>query len=274
MSTDDFPRHVRAGDLDVWVDQRGEGPDVLLIAGLSDPAEAWELQLEGLSDQFRVTAFDNPGAGRTDLPAEGLTVARMADVAADVLAALGIESAHVAGFSGGSANAQELALRHPGVVRSLTLISTWARADAYTSRAIEFLSWLPDAAPSEQAMLEAFFLWIYTARAHEEGLVDLMVKEALEFPHPQSPEAFKAQLAAWAPHDTYDRLPQVTAPTLVIAGDEDVITPARLGRVVADRIPGARFELLAGEAHQPFQESPEALNDLVTAFWREVDGIA
>jgi pimeloyl-ACP methyl ester carboxylesterase len=195
----------------------------------------------------------------------------MADVAAGVLAALGIESAHVAGFSGGSCNAQELALRHPDVVRSLTLVSTWARFDAHTRRLLDFLSWLPDAAPSEQAMLEIFFFFVYTARAHEEGLVDQLIKDAMEFPHPQSPEDFKAQLAAWSPHDTYDRLPQITAPTLVIAGDEDAMTPPRMGRVVADRIPGARFEVLAGESHQPFQESPEAFNELVTGFWQEVD---
>lgn len=72
-------QHVQVDGLEVWVEQRGVGPDVLLIAGLSDPAEAWETQLEGLSDRYRVTAFDNPGAGRTGLPEGELTVAAMAD---------------------------------------------------------------------------------------------------------------------------------------------------------------------------------------------------
>jgi pimeloyl-ACP methyl ester carboxylesterase len=55
---------VKAGDVELWVDRHGEGPDVLLIAGLGDPAEAWQPQLERLADRYRITAFDNPGAGR------------------------------------------------------------------------------------------------------------------------------------------------------------------------------------------------------------------
>jgi pimeloyl-ACP methyl ester carboxylesterase len=101
------------GDTGLWVDDRGDGHPVLLIAGLGDPAEAWELQLESLSDHYRTIAFDNRGVGRSPLPETALTVPSMADDAAAVLDGLRIDRAHVAGFSGGSLIAQELALRHP-----------------------------------------------------------------------------------------------------------------------------------------------------------------
>src|SRR5215213_2478457 len=52
---------IVAGDVELWVEQRGAGPDVLLLAGLSDPAEAWTFQLDGLSDRYRLTAFDSRG---------------------------------------------------------------------------------------------------------------------------------------------------------------------------------------------------------------------
>jgi len=263
--------HVRAGTLDMWVERQGAGPDVLLIAGLGDPAEAWQFQLDGLADRYRLTAYDNRGMGRTPLPAEPFTVATMADDAAALLRALDIPSAHVAGFSGGSAIAQELALRHPELVRSLVLVSTWARADAFFRAAVKFWRWLPEAAPSERAFLEAFYLWIYTPRGHEDGTVAKIIEDVLAFPHQPSAEAIQRSIDAFVAHDTTSRLARIAVPTLVLAGGLDMITPPRYGRAVADAIPGARFEVLAEEAHQPFQEVPDLFNATVDTFWRQVE---
>jgi 3-oxoadipate enol-lactonase len=118
--------HVRAGALDIWTEQVGHGPDVLLIGGGGDTVESWQFQLDGLADRYRLSAFDNRGAGRTAMPSGPVTVEAMAEDAAQVLRALEVPSAHVAGFSGGSMIAQELALRHPALVRSLVLQSTLA----------------------------------------------------------------------------------------------------------------------------------------------------
>ena len=262
---------VLADDVELWVERRGQGPDVLLIAGLGDPAEAWQPQLDGLADRYRLTAFDNRGAGRTPLTQRPLSAASMADDAGALLRALEVPSAHVAGFSMGSAIAQELALRHRDLVRSLVLVSTYARPDALFRSQLTFWRWLPEVAPSERAFYEAFFTWVYTPRAHADGSVGQIVEEALAFPHQQSVEAFQAQVDVCLGHDTADRLSQIAAPTLVLSGELDVILPPRFGRDVAEAIPGARFEVLQGEAHQPFQEVPDEFNARVDAFWREVE---
>ncbi|MFF3740887.1 alpha/beta fold hydrolase [Streptomyces sp. NPDC002566] len=264
--------YLEANGTTIWTESRGLGPDVLLIAGLGDPAEAWQAQLDGLSDRYRVIAFDNRGAGRTPLPGGPMSVAMMADDAAELLRVLRVDRAHVAGFSGGSFIAQELALGHPELVRSLVLMSTCARPDAYFRSVMRFWHWMTERAPSERAMLEAFFLWVYTPRGHADGTVDRIIEETLAFSHPQSVEAFQRQVAAFSSHDTFGRLAGITAPTLVLAGELDRVTPPRLGRVVAEGIPGAEFEVLPGEAHQPFQEVPDVFNARVDAFWREVDG--
>jgi pimeloyl-ACP methyl ester carboxylesterase len=263
--------HVRAGDLDIWTEQVGEGPDVLLIGGLGDTVESWQFQLDGLADHYRLTAFDNRGAGRTAMPAGPPSVESMADDAAGVLRALEIPAAHVAGFSAGSIVVQELALRHPGLVRSLVLQSTWPVVDGYGRAWIRFVRRLADVTPSERAFLEDFFLWIYTPRAHNDRTVDQFIEEVLAFPHKQSNEDMQRFLDAFLDHDTSDRLPEIAAPTLVLAGGRDINAPPPRGRAVAELIPGAVFEVMEEEAHQPFQEIPDEWNARVDAFWREVE---
>jgi pimeloyl-ACP methyl ester carboxylesterase len=263
--------HIRAGTLDIWTEQVGHGPDVLLIGGGGDTVESWQFQLDGLADRYRMTAFDNRGAGRTTMPDGPVTAEMMADDAAAVLDALGIPSAHVAGFSGGSIIAQELALRRPDLVRSLVLQSTWPVMDPYLRSWLLFVRWLVEVAPTERAFLEGFFLDIYTARAHNDRTVAAFIDGVLAFPYKQSAGDLQRYLDAFLDHDTTDRLPQISAPTLVLAGGSDPTARPELGRAVADAIPGARFEVMEGESHQPFQEVPDRWNARVDAFWREVE---
>ena len=255
----------------LWVDDRGDGPPVLLIAGLGDPAEAWTFQQEGLSSRYRTIAFDNRGVGRSPLPDTPLTVAGMADDAATILDELGIERADIVGFSGGSVTAQELAIRHPERVTSLVLMGTFGKGDRYFNAMVRMVTWMMDVAPDPHAFLEAFYLWIYTVGAHESGFVDQLIEEALAFPHPQSPESMHQQLDAWGNHTTLERLGLVEVPTLVIAGGRDLICPPHLGKAVADAIPGAQFEVWPEAAHQPFQEEPERFNARLEAFWASLE---
>ena len=262
---------VNTGELEIYVQQVGQGPDVLLIGGLGDTVESWQFQLDGLADRYRLTAFDNRGAGRTVMPEGPVSVEAMADDAASVLRALDVSSAHVAGFSGGSKISQELALRHPELVRSLVLQSTWSVPDPYLRSWGRFVRSFVEIAPSERAFLEVFNLWIYTARAHNDGTVDQIIDEVLAFPHKQSTDDLQRSLDAFLEHDTTDRLAEIAAPTLVLAGGRDPTSRPELCRAVAELIPGARFEVMDEESHQPFQEVPDEWNARVDAFWREVD---
>src|SRR3712207_3747596 len=108
---------------------------------------------------------------------------------------------------------------------------------------MRFIQWLVDAAPSERAFLEAFYLDIYTPRAHEDGTVAALIEEVPAFPHEQATGDLRRFLHALVGHDTTRRLPQVTAPTLVLAGGIDQNARPERGRVVADLAPGATFEV-------------------------------
>ena len=137
-----------------------------------------------------------PGRGRGPHARGPVSVERMADDAAGVLRALGILGPRRRLF-GGSIIAQELALRHPELVRSLVLMSTWRGRTPTSRSAARVLSAGCRTRPGERAFLEAFFLWVYTPRAHADGTVEQIIEEALAFPHQQSTEAFQAQLDAF-----------------------------------------------------------------------------
>ena len=136
----DMGESINVNGIELWFERGGQGPEVLLIAGLGDPAEAWQPELDGLADRYSVTAFDNRGVGRTPLPDGPLAATDIADDAAALLRALEVPSAHVAGFSMGSAIAQELALRHPrssaaSCSSAPTLVRTPSSAPSSTSGA-------------------------------------------------------------------------------------------------------------------------------------------
>ena len=171
----------------------------------------------------------------------------------------------------GGAIAQELALRHPELVRSLVLNGTWCAPDAYL-RAM-FGSWVRAGrtATSNRELLEGFFLWIYSRRAHADGTVKRYIDETLVNPLAQEGDAFFATAQACIDWDgVRDRLGAVSVPALVIVGDEDITCPPVLSREVAAALPRAELVVLPGEAHQPFQESPELWNPIVADFWRRV----
>jgi pimeloyl-ACP methyl ester carboxylesterase len=143
--------------------------------------------------------------------------------------------------------------------------------DSYLRSWGSFVRWLVEAAPREREFLEMFFLNIYTPRAHNEGMVEQVIEEVLAFPHKQTTEDLQRSLDAFMDHDTTGRLPQISAPTLVLAGGRDMTSRPELCREVAELIPGARFEVMEEESHQPFQEVPDEWNARVDAFWGEVE---
>ena len=135
--------HITTRGARIWVHEQGTGPALLLLGGLSDPAETWQAQIDTFSDSYRVIAPDNRGAGRSPIPPAGITIRAMAEDAADVLRERGVEQAHVMGFSMGGAIAQELALAYPELVRSLVLNGSYSHPDAYFRQMV--LSWMTTA---------------------------------------------------------------------------------------------------------------------------------
>ncbi len=235
-------------------------PPLLLIMGLALSSSAWDRLPELLSAHFRVLVFDNVGTGKSARVGRAYRMRDLADDAAAVLEAAGVQSAHVFGISMGGMIAQELALRHPLRVRSLALGCTFA-------------SWRRGKAPSWRTKLDLLLLNL--GRVSPKIVGRLLVSSEW---HARNPGAAlewlrraehtkvryaTAQMLAIARHHTLPRLSQIRAPTLVITGDADRLVPPQNSQVLARSIPGARLLMLPGAGHCfPLEREAETVQAL------------
>jgi pimeloyl-ACP methyl ester carboxylesterase len=260
-----------ANGVDLWVEQEGEGEDVLFISGLADEGACWVDQVAGLKDRYRTTTFDNRGVGRSSTPDGPFRIVDfMADTAA-LMEQLGLERAHVVGSSMGGAIAQELALAHPDRVRSLVLNGTWCRGDRFLHEVFRNWMWSAEKADSIRDFLVTVNLWCFSPRVWNDGTMDGWIDAAQASPYAQSVDAFSRSAQALIEHDSADRIGAITAPTLVTVGELDLCLPARYSEAIVERIPNARLAVIPGVGHQPFQEVPEDYNRLLSEFWESVD---
>jgi pimeloyl-ACP methyl ester carboxylesterase len=237
----------------------GDGEPVLLIMGLGLSGGAWWRTVPVLARRLRVITFDNRGVGRSRAFSYAYTTEAMADDAATVLDAVGVERAHVYGISLGGMVAQALALRHPERVRSLVLGATSpggpraARPSAEVGALLRRrLRMAPEEAARESVPIN------YGPRCRAEHLERIEEDIAQRLAHPFSEQAYRAQLFAAAWHNCLGALPRIAVPTLVVHGALDRLIPVANAHLIAERIPGARLQVLDEVGHLYPTEEPEA----------------
>ncbi len=263
---------IKVNDLNMYYKLEGTGEPVVFIAGLaSDHLEWLPFHVPAfLAAGYQCVLFDNRDAGQTDeSPVSAYTIKQLAGDAAGLLAQLNIKAAHVVGESMGGMIAQELAINYPELVRSLTLVCTWARSEPF-HRAVS-ASWknMRRKLTLEESF-QAFGLWFFSWRFYENPEAEqTFLAEVRTNPHPQSVAAFERQWEAILTHDTLDRLGRITAPTHVIAGEADILVPLRLSRLLAEQIPGAKLTVIPESGHVLAFENPAVFNPMALAFLKE-----
>jgi 3-oxoadipate enol-lactonase len=251
----------------------GAGDAVLLLNGLGSPAVSWALQVKAFAPHFRVVTLDNRGVGESDLPPDPVyTTAQLADDAATLLRQLKIDRAHVIGASMGGTIAQELAIRHQKAVRSLVLACTWTEADARFLATVSAWGSLVHRVPVEERFRHVLYPWIYSPAFFEKKEnVEQAFQRALAYPHQSKPEAIERQargVLEWN-GTRVKRLGDVKAPTLVLVGKDDILTPPSFAKAVAKGIKKARLSVLPG-GHGFFLEEAEVFNRTVIRFLKSV----
>lgn len=263
----------RTEPLGLQVAQDGDGPDVLLIAGLADHGSVWDPQVAALADRFRLTRYDaraTPGAPNAPDPG---TPASLAADAVAVLDSAGIARAHVVGAGAGGVVAQQLAIDHPERVDALVLSATWARADRSLRALYSSWRWAAERASSIAPVLELVYGATAGPAAWNSGEIDRRVAaaeirevQAGERSWDRTRDAFIAAASAAIEHDGRARLAGVHAPVLIVAGGQDPVLGRHHAAQLAGLLPDITVKIIDSAGHRPAEEQPEEFNELLARF--------
>jgi pimeloyl-ACP methyl ester carboxylesterase len=249
----------------------GDGEPLLLIMGTSGAIPLWGELVPRLAQTHRVIAYDNRGLGGSDRGDGPISVASLAEDASALLEALEVPKAHVMGWSLGSAIVQELALAHPDQVASALLYATWGRSDGFQRSVLTALR-LPYVHRDMESALATAGLAFSPQLLDHPDFAQMLEPMLPAFP--QNEEQMQVTVEQWdadLAHDSIDRLGAITAPTVVLVGEQDLLTPPWQAKKVADAIPGARYELVTGpgSSHGMHIERPDDLTKIVAGFLGE-----
>jgi 3-oxoadipate enol-lactonase len=238
---------------------------IVLVNGLADDLETWAFQMDDfLAAGYRVLRFDNRGVGGTDKPAGPYSSRMLADDAKNLVDHLGITDFHLLGVSMGGMIAQEYALAYGSDLRSVTFGCTYAAPGPFCSRM--FAMWA-DLAPVAGVpfVMRDVTLWAFTVPFFEQREAELAEFETAMRYLDQPVHAYLAQLAVIQEHDTTARLGEITTPTLVLAGAEDILIPVALSRRLHEGVAGSEFATTPG-GHACLWEHPAPFNEAFLAF--------
>lgn len=263
--------YVRSSDgtrIHYQVTGRPSGPPILFIQGLGADKNGWNLQRLGTAPWYRAVALDNRGAGRSDKPHGQYTLEQMADDAIAVLDDAGVDTAHVVGASMGGAISQIVGVKYPERTRSITLACTAGRNHPWRE---ELLGSWRDAALARGigSMGHDAARWVIGPRSFRRLLPAIGWLGPLALGRPA--HAFAAQcdaiLAAGELHqDLIDRLPEIAVPTLVLVGNQDILTPRGDSEDLAATIPTAELVVISGAAHGFMVEHATTFNKVLLEF--------
>ncbi|MGA8365195.1 MAG: alpha/beta hydrolase [Solirubrobacteraceae bacterium] len=258
---------AKVGEIELSYERAGSGPPLLMIMGMSGTFDHWNPEfLADLRQDFETIVYDHRGVGASSRLEGPVTIARLAEDAAGLLAALELESAHVLGISMGGMVAQELALNYPERVRALALGCTYCGGEGSAVASEDVMRRLAEGMMSgdrERALRTGWEVNVSPEFAANDQAYARFREIGMRRAVPV--ETIMEQMRAITEHDTSARLPEIALPTLVIHGTLDQMLPVQNGRMVAGLIPDSHLEIFEGVGHLFFWEQPERSAELVRA---------
>jgi 3-oxoadipate enol-lactonase len=254
---------VRVNGIDTWYDVTGEGPWLVLSHSLACNSHMWDPQMAALTKQYKVLRYDTRGHGQTEAPAGAYTLDQLADDVKALFDALGVQSPHWCGLSMGGMIGQTLALKYPGLVKSLVLADTTSRYAP--EAAAQWMDRIKIAQDKGMGALVEPTLGRWFTEPYRKAHPDVM--KTVGGWIASTPVAGYAGCCHALPKiDVTDRLQEIRVPALVIVGEQDMGTPVAMARAIHEALPGSKLTILPSAAHLSNMEQPAAFTQALQDF--------
>ena len=260
-------QRARVNGVELVYEIHGSGEPLVLIHGAQSDRNIFSDLLPDFTDQFEVLIFDQRGSGQSEKPDIEYTMGMIADDTAALMDYIGFSPAHVYGVSMGGMIAQELAIRHGAAVRSLVLGCTTPggpQAVSLEGEAIHSSHSTDELSAEERgrALAETAFTKGYIEKHPEviSALIEARKKQPLD------PVGFSHRMQAAYKHNTFDRLSQITCPTLVITGKDDALIAWENSKLLAKNIAASELVVLEPAGHVYWAEQPVQSREAILNF--------
>ena len=265
-----MPR-MKINDISLNYELDGKGPAVMFINGLTMDVNGWYFQVPAFSGKYKVLRYDYRGQGQSDKPDMDYSQEMHTDDLNDLLDRLGIQKAHIIGLSNGGMIAQHFTVKYPEKVGALVLVDTCSYIDTLLELSLKAWIKATQVGGSElryDVALPALFAEDFVKRNLENilGMREVSIRN-------NQPRPVINLARSCLAHNINDRISQITAPTLVIVGEEDILIPPKYSKILHEKIAGSKLIMLKKCGHVPPIEKPEEFNGIVLSFLKEHDGL-
>lgn len=263
---------IRVNGAELYYEDRGSGPETILFAhGLAFDHQMYESQVAAFMDEYRCICFDFRGQGNSEVTDGGYDMDTLAEDTASLVDALDLAPCHFVGLSMGGFVGLRLALRYPGMLRSLTLLNTSAEAEAAENkpryRVLRFVARWFGLRPVLWRLMPIFFGRDFLDDPETVGERRVWRERLAANDYIGISRAAHGVIER---EGVFERVRDIQVPTLIVAGDQDVATPPEHSRRMHDEIKGSKLVVLPGTGHMSVLEQPERLNEILEAFLADV----
>ena len=261
---------IHANGIEFYYERHGNGFPLILICGFTNHLGMWEKLISKLSNSFDVIAFDNRGAGRTDVSPPPYTIDLLADDVIGMMDAFEIKKAHMVGFSMGTAIIQSVGLRHSERIQKGVLIAPFNRLPSTAVMQAKTTAKLFETGVDPAIAYETIFPWIFSNDfLSDPKRIEKTITDLVNNPYPQTPEGYAGQLDAVIKFDLTEKLPEIETELLMIAGEEDLYTPFYCAKILEDKLPNGKLLAIPRGGHMPHMEAPKTVVEGIHAFCKD-----